>query len=123
MRVVLHRRPHDANLRTMRLSLPPAFEFASGGVAEICSHYDAARGDCPGGSRIGSATARIPLLKKPLSGAIYVAQPLGDGQPDIWTHFSGEGVQVNMKGTSSVEAAGPSSSWPACRICPSPHSR
>jgi len=103
MRVVLHQRPHDANLRALRLSLPPAFEFASGGVKEICSHYDAVRGKCPGGSRIGSATARTSLLKKPLSGAIFVAQPQDDGLPDVWTRFRGEGVQVNMKGSSTVE--------------------
>lgn len=103
MRVALRQRPHDANLRAMRLALPAALEFATGGVQEICSHHDAVRGECPGGSRIGSATARTSLLKKPLSGAIYVAQPQGDGLPDIWTHFSGEGVQVNMKGRSTVE--------------------
>lgn len=102
VRVALRLRPHDANLRAMRLSLPPAFEFATGGVSEICSHFDAVRGRCPGGSRIGSATARTSLLKKPLSGAIFVAQPQGDGLPDVWTRFSGEGVQVNMRGSSAA---------------------
>jgi hypothetical protein len=104
VQVALRQRPHDANLRSMRLSLPPAFEFAPGGVEEICSHHDAVRGECPSGSRVGSATARTSLLKKPLQGAIYVAQPpKGDGLPDIWTRFSGEGIQVNMKGSSTVE--------------------
>jgi hypothetical protein len=104
VRVALHQRPHDANLRAMRLSLPPAFEFSPSGVEEICSHHDAVRGECPSGSRIGSAAARTSLLKRPLRGAIYVAQPQeGDGLPDIWTHFSGEGVQVNMKGRSMVK--------------------
>jgi hypothetical protein len=103
VRVALHLRPNDANLRAMRLSLPPAFEFAPGGVEEMCSHRDAVRGQCPSGSRIGSATARTSLLKKPLNGAIYLAQPQGDGLPDIWTHFSGEGIQVNMKGRSTIE--------------------
>ena len=103
MRVALRQRPHDANLRAMRLALPPAFEFAPGGVEEICSHYDAVRGRCPSGSRIGSATAQTSILKQPLNGAIYVAQPQGNGLPDIWTRFRGEGVQVNMKGHSTVE--------------------
>jgi hypothetical protein len=103
LRVALRLRPHDANLRAMRLSLPPAFEFAPGGLEEICSHYDAVRGKCPGGSRIGTATARTSMLKKPLSGAIFVAQPQGDGLPDIWTRFSGEGVQVNMRGRSELD--------------------
>ncbi len=102
--VALHRRPQDANLRAMRLSLPPAFKFAPGGVSEICSHFDASRGKCPSGSRVGGATARTSLLKKPLRGAIFVAQPQkGDGLPDIWTRFSGEGIQVNMKGHSTVK--------------------
>ncbi len=103
VRVSLRQRPHDANLRAMRLALPEALEFAPGGVEEICSHYDAVRGECPSGSRIGRATARTSLLKEPLRGAIYVAQPQGDGLPDIWTSFSGEGIQVNMKGRSTVK--------------------
>ena len=107
VRVALHLRPRDANLRAMRLSLPPAFEFAPGGVEEMCSHRDAVKGQCPSGSRIGNATARTSLLRKPLNGAIYLAQPQGDGLPDIWTHFSGEGVQVNMKGRSTVEDGRP----------------
>jgi len=101
--VSLRQRPHDANLQAMRLVLPPAFEFAPGGVEEICSRFDAVRGQCPSGSRIGGASARTSLLKKPLQGAIYVAQPRGDGQPDIWTSFHGEGIEVNMKGSSKVE--------------------
>jgi hypothetical protein len=102
VRVGLRLRPRDANARAMRLSLPPALEFATGGLQEICSHRDAVRGDCPSGSKIGSASARTALLKNPLSGAIYVAQPLGEGLPDIWTRFSGEGVQVNTHGRSSI---------------------
>lgn len=101
VRVGLRLHPHDANLRGLRLSLPPALQFATGGLTEICSHRDAVKGDCPGGSRIGSASARTALLRKPLSGAIFVAQPEGNGLPDLWTHFSGEGVEVNMKGRSS----------------------
>jgi hypothetical protein len=103
LHVALRLRRHDANLRTMRLSLPAALEFAPGGVEEICSRYDAVRGKCPSGSRIGSATIQTSLLKKPLNGAIFVAQPRGDGLPDTWTRFRGEGIEVNMKGRSVVE--------------------
>jgi hypothetical protein len=107
MRVAVSLHPHEANLRTIEMSLPPALEFALGGIEEICSHRDAASGSCPSGAMIGSVRSRSPLLKKPLKGAIYVAQPRGDGQPDIWTHFSGEGLEVNMRGRSLIRDGSP----------------
>jgi hypothetical protein len=99
-------RPADANLGAMKMSLPAALGFALGGLGEICSHRDAIAGDCPAGSRIGSAQARTPLLDEPLRGAIYVAQPRGDGLPDIWTRLSGGGIEVNMRGKASSQKRG-----------------
>jgi hypothetical protein len=98
MRVGMRLRPRDANLRSMRLSLPPALEFSTAGVDEICSRRDAEAGHCPSGSRMGSASAQTALLKKPLKGSIYVVQPRGDGLPDVLTRFSGEGISVSMRG-------------------------
>lgn len=92
-----------ANLRAIRMSLPPILGFGPGGLEEICSRPDAIVGDCPAGSRIGSATARTPLLAEPLRGSVYVAQPSGNGLPDIWTHLEGGGIEMNLRGGAPAQ--------------------
>ena len=103
LQVTVRPGPHDANLRAMRLTLPTAIGFATGGVAEICSHRDAVEGSCPSDSRVGSVRAQTPVLKRPLSGSIYVAQPRGDGLPDIWTRLGGEGIEMSMRGRAAIQ--------------------
>lgn len=105
--------PGDANLRAVRMSLPPAFGFSLGGLGEICSRRDAAAGDCPATSRIGSTQAQSPLLADALRGDIYVAQPRGGGLPDIWISLHGGGIDVSMsgeivarKGSTAIELTG-----------------
>jgi hypothetical protein len=106
-------RSGDANLRTIRMPLPPILEFGPGGLEEICSRPDAIAGDCPAGSRVGSATVRTSLLAKPLVGGIYVAQPRGNGPPDIWTRLEGGGIEMNLRarspgqgGSAAIELSG-----------------
>ena len=96
-------RAGDANLRTIRMPLPPILEFGPGGLREICSRPDAIAGDCPVGSRIGSATVRTSLLAEPLRGGIYVAQPSADGPPDIWTQLAGGGIEMNLRARSPAQ--------------------
>lgn len=102
MRVNLRLPAHGANLRAMRLFLPRAFDFSVGGMSEICSRRDAIAGNCPPGSRVGGVRAKTSLLKEPLSGSTYVAQPPGDGLPDVWTHISGGGLEMNMRGKTAI---------------------
>ncbi len=99
LRATVRLRPGDANLRALKMSLPPALAFSSGGLGEICSRADAIDGRCPAKSRIGSASATTSLLGEPLRGSLYVAQPNGSGLPDIWVTLSGGGIEVNLKGT------------------------
>jgi hypothetical protein len=101
MRVAVGLRPHDANLRAMRMVLPAALGFRTSGLTALCSHRDAIAGRCPPAARIGTAWGRTPLLGAPLHGSVYVAQPTGSGLPDIWTHMSGEGIAFDMRGRAS----------------------
>jgi hypothetical protein len=95
-KVQLH--PDDANLRAVKMSLPPALGFSLGGLEEICSRRDAAAGDCPATSRVGSARAQSSLLSEPLEGEVYVAQPRGGGLPDISIGLHGGGIEVSLSG-------------------------
>jgi hypothetical protein len=101
LRVVLRSRQGDTNLRGMKLSLPPALGFAVSGLKEICSRRDATEGTCPSASRVGTARARTSLLSEPLSGAVYVAQPKGNGPPDLWISLAALGVHVSLRGKTS----------------------
>lgn len=89
----------SANLRSVRFSLPDSLGFAISGLDEICSRLDARDGSCPVGSRIGSVLGETSLLDEPFRGGIYVAQPDGNGLPDIWARLSSSGVEVNTRGT------------------------
>jgi hypothetical protein len=98
LQVTAKLRRGDTNLRGLTLSLPPVLSFGIGALKEICSRHDAIEADCPSGSRAGAATARTPLLNKPLSGSVYMVQPKsGKGTPEMWVSVGALGVQMNLK--------------------------
>jgi hypothetical protein len=76
--------------------------FDLGGLEEICSRPDAARGTCPAGARVGTAIARTSMLSKPLSGAIYIVQPKDSGLPDLGISLVAMGVQVQLSGQAEA---------------------
>jgi hypothetical protein len=97
LRVSARLRQSDTSLRAMKLSLPKALRFDASGLGEICSRRDAAHGDCGEGARVGVTSARTSLLSQPLRGSIYVVQPPGQGQPDLWLDLSAMGVRVELR--------------------------
>lgn len=97
-------RSGDTNLRAMKLSLPRALKLNIAGLRELCSRRDAIDGLCPAASRVGSASARTPLLNRPLAGSVYIVQPTGEGLPDMWVHLAAQGVKVEMRGKTSIHS-------------------
>ena len=100
MRMTIASKPGEANLRDMAMLLPGALSFNVGSLKEICSRRQAASGKCPKASQVGTGLGRTPLIKKPMKGAIYVVQPQGGGEPDLWVALHGEGLELNMRSTS-----------------------
>ncbi len=90
----------NANLRAMRLVLPPQLKLGTGKLKELCSRLAAVRGTCPSGSRVGSALARTPLLGQRMRGGVYMAQPQGEGQPDMWIELAGAGMRIDLRNRS-----------------------
>jgi hypothetical protein len=88
----------DTNLKAMTIALPAALGLDIGGIGEICSLRDAGNGTCPPGARVGVATARTELLGERLRGAVYVAQPHGEGQPDLVVVLEAAGARVVLQG-------------------------
>jgi len=103
LRVSATLRAGDARLRALKVSLPKELKLDLDGLGEICSAQDATDGACPSGSRVGSATARTPLLSQPLRGSIYIAQPNDAGLPDLWLDLAAAGVRVEVRGETSSQ--------------------
>jgi hypothetical protein len=102
LRVTIRSRPGDTNLRAARIALPRTLGFDPSGLQAICSHRDAIDGACPRNARVGSALARTPLLRDPLSGSVYVVQPHGTGLPDLWTAIEGSGIRLDLRAKTRV---------------------
>ncbi len=103
LRVSARFRRDDASLRSLALSLPPALKLNIGGLEEICSRPDARRSLCPPASKVGSSQARTPLLDEPLRGSIYVVQPRGSGEPDLWVVLAGGGIKLTIRGRGATD--------------------
>jgi hypothetical protein len=103
VRIALRAPSGSAALRNGDISLPGVLAFDASHLKQICSLQDALEGACPAESRVGRASARTPLLDKPLSGSIYVTQPRGSGLPDLWTSIRGLGVRLDVRSSVAVE--------------------
>lgn len=93
----------NANLRTLKVSLPPQLRFDVSSLAEICARDDAMRGRCSPRSRVGTSFVSTPLLEKGLKGGVYVVQPKGNGSPDLWSNVNGLGVHLNFRAEISAK--------------------
>ena len=61
----------QANIGQVQVTLPLSLALDPDNAQGLCEYADGLRGVCPATSVIGSATARTPLLDKPLSGKVY----------------------------------------------------
>jgi len=97
LRISMRMPAADANLRGAEFALPGAIGFDASALREICSRQAALAGNCPAGSRVGYGEARTPLVAGRLKGALYVVQPHGTRNPDLWASLSAGGLEVTMR--------------------------
>jgi len=102
LRVTMRLPKGDSNLRAMKLVLPSGLKLGIAELKELCSRPDASRGTCPAGSRIGFSVARTPMVDGRLRGGVYLAQPDGEGLPDMWVTLSGAGLRTDLRGRSAT---------------------
>ena len=88
----LRTRKGDANLKSLTVTLPSAFEIAQNHLANLCTEKELATTQCAGRQRIGKATTTTPLLDEPLSGPAYAVSG-GGGLPRLAFLLNG---QVNL---------------------------
>jgi hypothetical protein len=67
----LRTRTGDANIKSLSVTLPNAFEIDTNHLFNLCTEKVLAETQCAGKQPIGEATTTTPLLDQPLSGNVY----------------------------------------------------
>jgi hypothetical protein len=89
LRFDLRTRPGDANIKTLAVTLPPAYAIDQRHLANICSERELTATNCAGRAAIGTATTDTPLLDQPLSGPVYAVSG-GGGLPRLAFVLNGQ---------------------------------
>ena len=77
LRFDLWTRPGDANLKSLALTLPTAFQIDQRHLGNLCSRAQLASERCKGRQPIGAAKVETPLLDQALSGPAYAVSGYG----------------------------------------------
>ena len=102
LRFNLTTRPGDANIKSISVTLPRAFEIDQRHLGNICSEKELAATECAGKQAIGEATTRTPLLDAPLGGPVYAVSGSG-GLPRLAFILNG---QVNLLPRADTKTVG-----------------
>jgi hypothetical protein len=97
----LRTRPGNANLRSVSVTLPSAFEIDQRHLSNICSEKELAEKQCAGRTPIGEASTTTPLLDQPLKGPVYAVSGSG-GLPRLAFILNGQVDLVPRAETTTV---------------------
>jgi hypothetical protein len=104
LRFDLNTREGDANIKSIAVTLPNAFEIDQAHLGNICSKAELETKDCAGRQPIGTAKTETPLLEKPLEGLAYAVSGYG-GLPHVAFILAGQ-VTVVPQGESKTVKGG-----------------
>jgi hypothetical protein len=107
VKAVLTQPPHQANTKAAVVLLPESEFIDNSHISNPCTRVQFDAGKCPKGSILGHATARTPLLNKPLRGPVYFRSNGGDRElPDIVADLHGA-IHITLVGyIDSVKTGG-----------------
>ena len=71
MQFDLNTNPGDANIRSVAVTLPRAFEIDQEHLGNLCDRSELVQDQCKGKAAIGTVIDESPLLEKPLQGPAY----------------------------------------------------
>jgi hypothetical protein len=102
----------DANVAYAKVSLPKQLPSRLTTLQRACpaAKFDANPATCPSGSIVGAARASTPLLPVGLSGPVYFVSHGGEAFPSLIVVLQGDGVRVDLTGTTFISKAGITSS-------------
>lgn len=110
IKAVLTQKPHQANTRAAIVLLPQSEFIDNAHISTPCTRVQFDAEKCPKGSILGRATARTPLLDKPLKGNVYFRSNGGARElPDIVLDLRGQ-IHIVQVGYIDSVRTGPESS-------------
>ena len=98
----------DADIAKVKVELPKQLPSRLTTLQKACTdaQFEANPAACPAASKIGYATIHTPLLPVPLTGpAIFVSHG-GEAFPSLTMVLQGDGVTVDLVGTTFISKAG-----------------
>jgi hypothetical protein len=98
----------QANIAKVKVELPKALPSRLTTLQKACTaaQFDANPAGCPSASMIGQAVVHTPILPAPLTGpAIFVSHG-GEAFPSLTMVLQGDGVTVDLVGTTFISRAG-----------------
>ena len=97
--------PGQAATKAVTVTLPKGVGIDLQRLANRCTVDQASANRCPDAARIGSATARTPLLPVPLTGSVYLADLPGSQLPGLLVAFDTP-VPLKLAGTVAFSPRG-----------------
>jgi hypothetical protein len=107
----LRTRPGEANIRSIAVTLPPAYSIDQRHLGNLCSEKELVSTKCAGRTAIGKARTDTPLLDQPLAGPAFAVSGAGglprlafvlDGQVGLVPRAESLGVRGGLKTTVPV---------------------
>jgi hypothetical protein len=94
----------QANIHSVKVDLPKRLPSRLSTLQKACPDrvFGANPAACPPASRVGTASARTPLLPVPLNGPAYFVSHGGARFPELIVVLSGYGVTVDLRGETFI---------------------
>jgi hypothetical protein len=102
----------EANIASVKVALPKQLPSRLTTLQKACTaaQFEANPGGCPAASIVGIVKANTPLLPVELSGPVYFVSHGGEAFPSLIVVLQGDGVRVDLTGSTFISKAGITSS-------------
>jgi hypothetical protein len=103
---------NEANVASVKVSLPRQLPSRLGTLQQACpaATFEASPAACPRASIVGTVRASTPLLPVGLAGPVYFVSHGGEAFPSLIIVLQGDGVRVDLVGTTFISKKGITSS-------------
>ena len=98
----------DADIGYVKIELPKQLPSRLTTLQKACTsaQFNSNPAACPSESKIGYATVHTPLLPVPLTGPVIFVSHGGESFPSLTVVLQGDGVTINLIGTTFISKAG-----------------